>query len=96
MTAACHAGYPTAKADSRILLDILFREGEFTFDNASFYSTQVSEALVWEIFNNKAKLWSPFSWMMEEILDLLPKISTLLSCQVLLAGLLQSEILNLI
>lgn len=56
MTAACHAGYPTAKADSRILLNILFRAGEFTSDNASFYSTQVSEALVWEIFNNKAKL----------------------------------------
>jgi len=33
---------------------------------------------------------------MEEFLDLLPKISTLLSCQVFLGGLLQNEILNLI
>lgn len=47
MTAACHAGYPRAKVDSRMFLDILFRAGEFTSDNTSFYSTQASEARVW-------------------------------------------------
>ena len=56
MTGACHAGYPRPKADSRMFLGMLFRAREFTSDNTSFYSTQVSEALVWEIFNNKAKI----------------------------------------
>jgi len=56
MTVTCHAGCPGAKAGSRMLLDTLFSAGELTSDNASFDCGQVSEALVWELFNNTTKL----------------------------------------